>query len=327
MNRTWLLIALIGGLLFGGTQSLLQGQQTVSLEQGLNSQYPKGTVLNLLAGIVGTTGCQYKPTSTFKVKDGKLHAPGLADNMLTSSCAKQPIGPGTQVHLGDMKVYEKYNKIAFAVSSGGVVAQVNFEFPKDFLATAQLAQVQEVVSHVFSIASSPNAPAQEAQVAEAVSEPAPPPPPPVAPLKLPAFYVSAQTSADRLQLNADKSFSLQEGGQPYRGTFIAEGNTLELNFSDGSTKATLSRQGNDLTGSDGQTWSFREQSAEPAPSAAVLKNEDIIKLVKVGIDDATIIAKIGSSKCQFDTSTDALIELKKSGVSPAVLKTMMGAGK
>jgi hypothetical protein len=59
----------------------------------------------------------------------------------------------------------------------------------------------------------------------------------------------------------------------------------------------------------------------------MLKNEDIVKMAKAGLDDALIIAKIGSSKCQFDTSTDALIQLKQSGVSPAVLKAIMGAGK
>jgi len=48
-------------------------------------------------------------------------------------------------------------------------------------------------------------------------------------------------------------------------------------------------------------------------------------MAKVGIDDATIIAKIESSKRQFDTSTDALIQLKQSGVSAPVLKAMVGA--
>jgi len=38
-----------------------------------------------------------------------------------------------------------------------------------------------------------------------------------------------------------------------------------------------------------------------------------------------IIAKISSSKCQFDTSTDALIQLKQSGVSAAVLKAIVSA--
>ena len=70
-----------------------------------------------------------------------------------------------------------------------------------------------------------------------------------------------------------------------------------------------------------------EQTARSAPSEAVLQNQDVIKMVKAGLDDALIIAKIGSSKCQFDTSTDALIQLKQSGVSAAVLKAIMGAGK
>ncbi|MGA3044196.1 MAG: hypothetical protein ABSF54_25755, partial [Bryobacteraceae bacterium] len=61
--------------------------------------------------------------------------------------------------------------------------------------------------------------------------PAPAPVAPVAPLKLPATYASAQNPADKLQLNADNTFSLQEGGQAYQGTFAANGNTLELNIS------------------------------------------------------------------------------------------------
>jgi hypothetical protein len=151
--------------------------------------------------------------------------------------------------------------------------------------------------------------------------------PPLAPLKLPATYVSAQTPTDKLQLNTDRSFSLQEGGQPYHGTFIVSSNTIELNISETSTKTTLGRQGDNLTDSSGQTWSHREQSAGTVPSGAVLRNGDIIKLAKVGVDDATISAKIRSSRCQFDTSTDALVLLKKSGVSAAVLKAMVGAAQ
>jgi hypothetical protein len=48
-------------------------------------------------------------------------------------------------------------------------------------------------------------------------------------------------------------------------------------------------------------------------------------MVKAGLDDTLIIAKISSSKCQFDTSTDALIQLKQSGVSAAVLKAIVSA--
>lgn len=66
---------------------------------------------------------------------------------------------------------------------------------------------------------------------------------------------------------------------------------------------------------------------QTASDAGVLQNEDIIKMVKAGFDDTIIIAKVSVSKCQFDTSTDALIQLKENGVSAAVLKAMVGAGK
>jgi hypothetical protein len=161
-----------------------------------------------------------------------------------------------------------------------------------------------------------------------IPETAPPPalPPPAAPLQLPSSYVSSQTPADQLQLNADHSCSLQEAGQTYTGAFVDNGGTLELNIN-GGPKSTATIQGNNLTDSSGQTWVLREQSASGAAAAAVLQNQDVIKMVKAGLDDALIIAKIGSSKCQFDTSTDALIQLKQGGVSAAVLKAMVGAGK
>jgi hypothetical protein len=159
------------------------------------------------------------------------------------------------------------------------------------------------------------------------SETAPAPvAPPVAPLKLPALYVSAQAPADQLQLNADNTFSLQEAGQTYNGTFVATGSTLKLNIS-GGTETTATIQGNNLTDGSGQTWVLRGQTPPGAGTASVFQNQDVIKMVKAGLDDALIIAKIGSSKCQFDTSTDALIQLKQNGVSAAVLKAIIGAGK
>jgi len=59
----------------------------------------------------------------------------------------------------------------------------------------------------------------------------------------------------------------------------------------------------------------------------MLHNEDIIKMAMAGLDDALIIAKISSSKCQFDMSTDALIQLTNSGISAVVLKAMTGSGR
>ena len=112
-------------------------------------------------------------------------------------------------------------------------------------------------------------------IPETAPPPALPPPAgplqPAAPLHLPSSYVSSKTPADELQLNADHSFSLQEAGQTYRGTFVANGNTLELNIN-GGPKSTATIQGNSLTDSGGQTWVLREQpaagAAPEAPPAA-----------------------------------------------------------
>ena len=143
-------------------------------------------------------------------------------------------------------------------------------------------------------------------------------------LRLPCTYVSAQAETDQLQLNADNTFSLQEAGQTYGGTFAANGATVELNISGGS-QSTATIQGDNLTDSSGQTWVLRKQPPQAAGLSDVLQNQDIVKMVQAGFDDATIVAKIGSSKCHFDTSTDALIQLKQNGATAAVLKAMVAA--
>ncbi len=48
-------------------------------------------------------------------------------------------------------------------------------------------------------------------------------------------------------------------------------------------------------------------------------------MATAGFDDEMILAKIRNSKCQFDTSTDALIQLKHDGVSTPVIKAMVAA--
>jgi len=156
--------------------------------------------------------------------------------------------------------------------------------------------------------------------------PAPPAAVPVVPLKLPLTYVSAQTQADQLELNADNSFSLQEAGQTYHGMFSLTGNTLELRISETNANTTATMQGSTLIDGSGQTWVLREQPVLPTPGADVVKNQDVIRLVKAGLDDEIVIAKIGSSRCQFDTSPVALIGLAQSGVSAAVIKTMVAIG-
>jgi len=67
------------------------------------------------------------------------------------------------------------------------------------------------------------------------------------------------------------------------------------------------------------------QSQAPAPSGPALTNDDVIKLVKEKLPDSVILAKIKSSACDFDTSTDGLIKLKRAGISDAVLQAIVDA--
>jgi len=219
----------------------------------------------------------------------------------------------------------------YSDSYGGIryYGQLKFPFEKGSVPTpdqamARIAEALTVQSADNSVQAAP-APTQLASGSDPVP-PSPPPPPPAA-LKLPATYVSAQAPADQLSLNADSSFSLQEAGQTYRGTFVVNGSTLELNISETNTKTTVSMQGTNLTDGNGQTWVLREQPSPSAPSAAFLQNQDVVKMAKAGVSDDLIILKIGSSRCQFDTSPDALIQLKQGGVSAPVIMAMLRAGK
>ncbi len=63
--------------------------------------------------------------------------------------------------------------------------------------------------------------------------------------------------------------------------------------------------------------------AEAQQAQEVLTNDSIIQLLKVGLGDDLIIAKIQKSKTNFDTSTSGLIALKQAGVSDRLLHIIM----
>jgi hypothetical protein len=63
------------------------------------------------------------------------------------------------------------------------------------------------------------------------------------------------------------------------------------------------------------------QAAQEAP----LTNKDVVDLLDVGISPDVVVAKIKTSKCEFDTSPDALRQLKSAEVPDAVLLAMIEA--
>src|SRR5215469_5971093 len=60
------------------------------------------------------------------------------------------------------------------------------------------------------------------------------------------------------------------------------------------------------------------QAMQPA-----ITNDDVIKLVKAGMSDNTVLLIIQKSANRFDTSPKALITLKQAGVSDAVIAAMV----
>jgi hypothetical protein len=59
----------------------------------------------------------------------------------------------------------------------------------------------------------------------------------------------------------------------------------------------------------------------------VLKNEDVVNLVKSGLPERTIIRSVQSSPNEFDTSPDALIKLHEAGVNEKIMEAMIAAVK
>lgn len=57
----------------------------------------------------------------------------------------------------------------------------------------------------------------------------------------------------------------------------------------------------------------------------LLRNADIVRMAQNQFDDETLLKIIQVSDTDFDISGDALIELKKQGVSPAVIRAMLEA--
>jgi hypothetical protein len=347
MNRTLRFVTVVGCLALNGTPPLLLAQTpSASIEQQLRSQYP--------ITIVGNNGVVIKTGSVLVVQqDGITALPSPSEwpcnSYKQSSRIKQSAlcvfnynqaKPSTRLLQVGEKVYvvaiqAKPTEVVFKVQSivetagdAPFKAAVSFQFQKGYLDSIKLKEIQDTIGQIFAPDSSSAVQgSDQTQTNQTPVQAVEPAQSSVSPVTLPSIFARAKAPADQLQLNADNSFSLAEGGQTYHGTFVINGNTLELNIRETGIKTTGSIRANNLTDSSGQTWVLREQATASAPAQSILQNQDIIELVKAGFDDATILATIGNSKCQFDTSTNALIKLKQSKVSAAVIKAIVGAPK
>jgi hypothetical protein len=73
-----------------------------------------------------------------------------------------------------------------------------------------------------------------------------------------------------------------------------------------------------------QAQAQQTQPSSP-PKNPLLTNAEIVKMVKAGLQDSTILSVISASDSDFDVSVDGLLALKEAGVSAPVMDAMLAA--
>jgi hypothetical protein len=169
-------------------------QDASGLEDKLKAQYKSDMVLVVQKdGIVGVSPST--PVSCpANYKDGSLHGPnGFC--LLAVKNSSHPIGNGVKVHPAGVSVNLKNEKVSVNIvecdSCNGVTqpssykAQIVFQFPKGYLESAEVDQVQGVIAQVLAPdTGGDNAQQQPAGDAQAAPQEAAAPPQPPATIHL-----------------------------------------------------------------------------------------------------------------------------------------------
>jgi hypothetical protein len=71
------------------------------------------------------------------------------------------------------------------------------------------------------------------------------------------------------------------------------------------------------------TFSCLPANSQTDPNSSTLTNTSVVKLVKAGFKEKTIISIINSRRSRFDLSPERMIELKRSGVTEKVILAML----
>lgn len=135
----------------------------------------------------------------------------------------------------------------------------------------------------------------------------------------PGTYLRQGKPADYIEFGSDGSFFLKQDGRSAAGTYKVSGDIGTLVLPNG--QADRGRfNGDTLIDSNGTVWVKKAESQKPA---ARITNDQIIQMVAAKLPEDVIIAAIRSSSSKFDLSPDALIKLKQTGVTDAVIQLMV----
>jgi hypothetical protein len=134
-----------------------------------------------------------------------------------------------------------------------------------------------------------------------------------------AWVNSADIARFTYECGCGSSKESRENCTPFSGIFSFVYNTCYKEARD-KKRAEILKQGVAAS----VVAPVAESSVNTKHDEKALRNEDIISLAKVGLDDNLIITKIKTAKSvDFDISTTGLVALKAAKISNAVIDTMM----
>jgi hypothetical protein len=256
-------------------------EQKAKLEQQLKAQYPlttltrdgsgiskAGTVLvlqkNDLGAVPGNAVAYY--TNNFKA--GRLTHPALA-NMFFKPEVIKTFASGEQFFVMNFEAkddavvvllftYNTYDDMLYK-------ADVQFQFPKGYLADVTLNQVQAAIGEVFAVAPPPPPTAEQtvpqpAQPAQAV-EPAPA-------ASVPGVYFRRDKTSDYIEFKTDGTLHLLQGGKNYDGNYEVNADTITIH---GKRLPPSSGRlaGNTMVDPSGTVWEKQPTNSNPSPDSAV----------------------------------------------------------
>ena len=246
--------------------------QKAKLEQQMKAQYTLttlagdgsvkgtlGTVLvlrkNDLNAVPGNAIAYY----TNSLKGGRLTHPAMANIFFKAEIIKT-FASGEQFFVIDFQAkddavvvflfsYNTYDGVLYK-------ADVQFPFPKGYLADVTFSQVQEAIGEVFAVAPAP----QTEQTAQVV-EPAPA-------VSVPGVYFRRDKTSDYIEFRTDGTLHLLQDGKNYDGNYEIQADTITIRGQ--RLPASTGRLiGNTMVDPHGTVWEKQPTNSNPSPDSAV----------------------------------------------------------
>jgi hypothetical protein len=126
-------------------------------------------------------------------------------------------------------------------------ASLSFQFQKGFMTLSNLDSIENTIGEVLTIVEPGG-----------TSEP-----PQSPPTQLMGMFINSANTEEQLQLHADGSFSLRQGGPAYTGRFSVRDAKLVLVFSHNGVSSIAKVQDGQILDDEGKTWVYKGATEDP----------------------------------------------------------------